>query len=260
MPGDTNISDRTSRPAPFTPAVLYEDNHLLVVNKPANMLTQGDASGRVSLLEHLKDYLKVRDHKPGKVFLAMVQRLDFPVSGALVFAKTSKGATRMSAQVRDRRLSKYYLAVTPASQLASGSGADEEGGWYHYTHLVRRVGDRTVVVGDGPDTKTAVLKVRTLLTSQHFCFHLIQLITGRKHQIRAQLSALGIPVCGDGKYGSQVQVKSGRILLHSYLVQFEHPTQKNMVTVACPPPDELLSPFSSQECARILTSLKDALG
>ena len=98
----------------FIPEILYEDNHLLIVNKPAGMLTQADSSGQVSLLEHLKDHIKTRDRKPGNVYLGMVQRLDKPVSGSIVFAKTSKAAARISAQIRAQQMTKCYLAVTVA--------------------------------------------------------------------------------------------------------------------------------------------------
>lgn len=259
MSSDRQSSDRPAGSDRCTPDVLYEDNHLIVVDKPANMLTQGDASGRESLLEQLKGYIKVRDHKPGKVFLAMVQRLDYPVSGTLVFAKTTKGAKRISAQIRDRRLTKYYLAVTSVNQSVRVNAAEEAPGWQLYTHRLRRVGSKTVVAGDERGGQTAVLRLKTLLRGQHHCFHIIQLVTGRKHQIRAQLSALGIPVCGDRKYGSQVRVKSGRILLHSYQVQFEHPTTKTAVSIGCPPPAELLSMFPYQERESILGALKDSL-
>jgi len=243
----------------YTPEILYEDNHLIVVNKPAGMLTQGDASGRVPLLEHLKGYIKRRDHKPGNVFLGMVQRLDRQVSGVIVFAKTSKGAKRISEQIRERRVLKYYIAVTETAGEASGV-AGERAGWRELSNHLKRSGSRTLVCGsDDPGAQSAVLRMKTLFSDSAGGVHLVRLITGRKHQIRAQLSARGTPIHGDGKYGSVTRTTVPRILLHSCFVRFEHPTRKNALSITCPPPPEFWSVFGDGAQQEISAHLSGAL-
>ena len=236
---------------PFDPEILYEDNHLLIVDKAAGMLTQADASGELSLLEHLKEHVKIRDRKPGNVYLGMVQRLDKPVSGAIVFAKTSKAAARISAQIRARQMVKCYLAVTEADSARPRGGNIDIDGWRLVTHNLSRIGDRTKVHEGNETSQTASLRLKTLLGNSNFAIHAVQLITGRKHQIRAQLAALKMPILGDHKYGSSFQPGSDRILLHSFLVQFQHPTRKTEVAVRCKPAEQFLSVFTEQERTRI---------
>ncbi len=255
MAKENNTGRLSGGPEEFTPEILYEDNHLLFVNKPAGMLTQADASGRMSLLEHLKNYLKVRDNKPGNVYLGMVQRLDKPVSGLLVFAKTSKGAGRISEQIRERQLSKCYLAVTaagPDDDPSRDGGAED---WRLVSHRLTRVKDQSFVDDDISKGQTASLKLKTILVNGEWGFHAVRLISGRKHQIRAQLAALDRPICGDQKYGSEVKTGSGRILLHSYRIRLVHPTKRTRLEVICPPPAELFSSFSAGEREVILAVL-----
>ena len=253
MAKDCNTGRGSAGSQKFIPEILYEDNHLLIVNKPAGMLTQADASRQLSLLEHLKRYIKVRDQKPGNVYLGMVQRLDKPVSGVLVFAKTSKCAGRISQQVRERKMTKYYLATTAAGD---GGGGD----WREFTHQLRRVRDITIIDDSGTTGQTATLQLKTLLDNGTFGVHAVQLITGRKHQIRAQLAGQNMPICGDKKYGSSVMIPNERILLHSYLVRLVHPTKRTRLELICPPPAELLSPFNSLEQKEIVTALHKLQG
>ena len=222
----------------FIPEILYEDNHLLIVDKPAGMLTQADATGQLSLLEYLKDHIKIRDRKPGNVYLGMVQRLDKPVSGTIVFAKTSKAAARISAQIRARQMVKCYLAVTEAGSARQRAGDMDTDGWRTVNHNLSRI------------------KLKTLLENANFAIHAVQLITGRKHQIRAQFSALKMPILGDRKYGSSIQPGSDLILLHSYLVQFLHPTRKTEVTARSSPSAQFLSVFTEQERIKIHSAVK----
>ena len=240
----------------YIPEILYEDNHLLIVNKPAGMLTQADASGQVSILEHLKDHIKIRDHKPGNVYLGIVQRLDKPVSGSIVFAKTSKAASRISAQIRSRQMAKFYLAVTEAEPHRQEEIDIDPDGWRTVRHNLSRIGDRTVVDEGSDASQLASLRYKTLVESTRFGIHAVQLITGRKHQIRAQLSALAKPILGDRKYGSSFQTAVDRILLHSYHVQFLHPTRKTKVEVTCSPAEEFFSVFTERE----RTTIRAALG
>lgn len=249
--------DIEARLEPFKPEILYEDNHLLIVNKPAGMLTQADASGEVSLLEHLKDHIKVRDRKPGNVYLGMVQRLDKPVSGSIVFAKTSKAAARISDQLRAHQMTKCYLAVTVAEPDRQKPRDIATDGWRLISHNLNRIKDRTIVDGGGEMTQTARLKLKTLLENGKMGIHVVQLITGRKHQIRAQLSALEMPILGDHKYGSSFQTLSNRILLHSYMIQLIHPTRKTKVKIVCSPPEEFFSVFSEQERSSILSAIEE---
>ncbi|MBT8345337.1 MAG: RNA pseudouridine synthase [Desulfofustis sp.] len=241
----------------FTPEILFEDNHLLIVNKPAGMLTQGDSSDQVSLLEHLKTHIKNRDRKPGNVYLGMVQRLDKPVSGSIVFAKTSKAAARISAQIRAHQMTKCYLAVTEAESDRRWDRDIGTDGWCVVSHNLSRLKDRTIVDDDSEAAQLASLRFKTLLANGKLGIHAVQLITGRKHQIRAQLSALAMPILGDRKYGSSFQPLRGRILLHSYLVQVVHPTRKIEVKVVCSPPEEFFSLFTEQERTNFRSALEE---
>ena len=247
--------ERIAGSEPFTPEILHEDNHLLIVNKPAGMLTQGDGSGQMSLLDHLKDHIKIRDCKPGNVYLGMVQRLDKPVSGSIVFAKTSKAAARLSAQIRAHQMVKCYLAVTVAEPDRRKEKDFDTGGWRMVSHNLSRIKDRTIVGGEM--TQLARLRLKTLLHNEMLGIHAVQLITGRKHQIRAQLSALALPILGDHKYGSLFQTHGDRILLHSYLIQLVHPTRKTKVKVLCSPSEDFLSVFTGSERSSIISALEE---
>ena len=260
MAKDCNTGRGSADSQQFVPEILYEDNHLLIVNKPAGMLTQADASRQLSLLEHLKRYIKSRDQKPGNVYLGLVQRLDKPVSGVLVFAKTSKCAGRISQQVRERKMTKYYLATTAAGAHAQPAGDGGDGDWREFTQKLRRVRDITIIDDSGTTGQTATLQLKTLLDNGTFGVHAVQLITGRKHQIRAQLAGQNMPICGDKKYGSSVLIQNERILLHSYLVRLVHPTKRTRLELICPPPAELLSPFNSLEQKEIVTALQKLQG
>lgn len=253
-------SEKPARPdtaREYIPEILHEDNHVIAVNKPSGMLTQGDASGEVSLLEHLKQYVKKRDHKPGNVFLGMVQRLDKPVSGVVVFAKTSKGAKRISEQIRNRQVLKYYVAVTPSvGTRSSKEERDRDPGWSELRDQLLRVGSKTVVSKTPKKgTQSAVLQMKTVFRNDNYCLHLIRLITGRKHQIRAQLSARHMPISGDWKYGSQTKIEHGRILLHAYLVRLLHPTRKITLEINCQPLPEFMYVFDDTEQETILERL-----
>ncbi len=238
----------------FVPEILFEDNHLLVVRKPCGLLTQGDRSGSPNLLDLLKAFIKERDNKPGKVFLGMVQRLDKPVSGLILFAKTSKAASRISEQIRKKQLDKIYLAVTSSANILEV----ETGEWQSDEKYLLRNRGKTIISAKGVQgSQQAVLQRKMLCRNSHYAFHLIRLVTGRKHQIRAQLSSDGLVIAGDKKYGSRAAFSvPGGIALHAWYCGFSHPTLKERVELVSTVPKELLNYFSAVEQQRIKENIK----
>ena len=209
---------------------LYLDNHLLVVDKPAGMLVQGDATGDTDLVTWAKGYLKKRFDKPGNVFVGLVHRLDRPTSGVVVLARTSKAAGRLSDQFRSRTTDKRYLAVLEGVLGDRGEAVDG---------VVKRDGGGVrVVAADHPGAQRAVLRWRTVAASGGRSLVEVELVTGRKHQIRAQLAARGAPVVGDFRYGNpQKPFAGGRgIALHAWRLTVAHPTLRTPVTASCAPP------------------------
>ena len=212
----------------FTPQLLFEDNHLLVVEKPANLLSQADLSGNPDLLSLLKDWIKQRDQKPGQAFLGLVQRLDRPVGGVMVFAKTSKAASRLADQVRQRTLQKTYLDVVagvidpPEGTLTDWLQKD------HHSNTVR------VVESGVSQAKQAILHYERIAVHANKSLLRIQLETGRSHQIRVQLAHCGHPLLGDHKYG-QARNLSGPALW-SHQLQLQHPTLRESRLFTSPPP------------------------
>ena len=237
----------------MVPKILYEDNHVLAVMKPAGLLTQGDISGAPSLLEVIKDHIKQRDNKPGNVYLGMVQRLDRPVSGVIIFAKTSKAAGRLSAQIRNHQVGKLYVAATCSANFRGSNGAQ----WSEVANHLLRVKDKTTVIfSPSRNSQYGVLRLKTLCVNKQNCFHLVELVTGRKHQIRSQLAHLGLPICGDQKYGSKVSyaVKDG-IALHGVCCFFNHPVKHQKMMIAAPVPDGFFNYFSGVEMETIKSAL-----
>ncbi|MFW6365314.1 MAG: RluA family pseudouridine synthase [Spirochaetota bacterium] len=214
--------------------ILYENNHLIAVNKRCGTLSQDDGSGRVSMPLLVKEYLKHTYNKPGNAFLGIVHRLDFPVSGALLYGKTSKGASRISEQIRRHTFAKYYLVLCDRSGGTFGE-------WTTLTDYLTRSGDVTVPAAENDTSaRKAIMRIRTVDSFGGSSLHLIQLETGRKHQIRAQLAARGMPIAGDVRYGSTVHIPNA-ILLHCVLLKFLHPTEQSTVIVHAP----LKTPFST---------------
>lgn len=213
------------------PDILFEDNHLLAINKRAGDLSQPDSSGEPPLQSIIADFLKIRDSKPGNVYIGTLHRLDRPVSGVLLFAKTSKAAGRVADLIRLRKFQKFYLAITPLSSFP-----DNE--WIHLTDDLIRDEDITRIASTNENGTHASLHVRTLSHGRHYSLSLIRLDTGRKHQIRAQFSSRNIPILGDGKYGSEVKIEEG-IALHACFLSFEHPVKKEPVIISAPIPEYL---------------------
>ncbi len=211
--------------------ILFQDNHCIAVYKPPGLLTQSDQSREPSLLEQVRDWIKSEHGKPGNVYLGMVHRLDRPVAGAVLFAKTSKAASRLSEQIRERKAGKFYRAVVegtpdpPASELV------------HYLCKQRSL-KATVFPREAPDAKRAELSYRVLESAGGRSELEILLKTGRFHQIRAQLGFIGHPVVGDVKYGAQDPLPEGRIALYAQKLIFRHPVTKENLTIESPPPPE----------------------
>ena len=208
--------------------VLYEDNHLIAVYKPAGTLVQGDETGDVCLMDLVKEYLKEKYQKPGAVFLGLIHRLDRPVSGIVLFAKTSKGASRLSEQFRAHTVTKIYHA------LVEGNIEKKEGVLVHY--IVKDHGKNTVAVYDAPkgDAKYAELKYQVVESREENTVVEIELKTGRSHQIRSQFAHIGHPLLGDGKYGAQKEYKKGAIALAAVELQFDQPVTGERVTITEP--------------------------
>ena len=212
--------------------ILYEDNHLLIVNKPAGMLVQGDHTGDVPLVELGKHYIKEKYDKPGEVFLGVVHRLDRPVSGVVVLARTSKALARMNALFQTRDVEKTYWALVGQ---APPTDADTLTHWLTKNPKKNRANARTQA---GGDSKRAELSYR-LLAGQNDTFLLeVKPLTGRPHQIRVQLAAIGCPIRGDLKYGFAQPNPDASISLHARTLSFVHPVKKTPLKLVAPLPDE----------------------
>jgi 23S rRNA pseudouridine1911/1915/1917 synthase len=211
--------------------ILFEDNHVLVVEKPVNIPSQEDATGDPDMLTILKEDIKVRYNKPGNVYLGLVHRLDRPVGGAMVFAKTSKAASRLSETVRSRTLHKEYIAVV------HGHPPTTHGKLVH--HLLKDV--RTNIVSVVPkgtrDAKEAILEYHVLEQADGMSLVRVVLHTGRPHQIRVQMNAIGCPLFGDQKYGAHVNKAGQQIALWSFELGFPHPVTKESLLFHSLPPD-----------------------
>lgn len=231
--------------------VLFLDNHLLVVVKPAGLLAQADHTGDADLLTLGKALLKERFDKPGNVFLGLVHRLDRPVSGVTVLARTSKAASRLSQQFRGRAPTKRYLALvegTPPGE--SGERVD----FLAKTYTPGRGTQVEVVTPDHPDGKRAVLRWQALASKQGRSLVEVELLTGRAHQIRVQLAALGTPIVGDLRYGARTEHDGHNLALHSYALAFEHPVRRDARRFTAPPPNAWTGALADQARAYVEAS------
>ena len=209
--------------------ILYEDNHLLAINKLPGQITQGDKTGDPCLSDLVKEYIKERDSKPGQVYCGVIHRLDRPVSGVVLLAKTSKALSRMVEKVRTREFEKHYWAVVKNAPPQS-SGMLEN--WL----VKNEERNKSYVFGTArPNAKLARLEYKEIAVSAGG-YHLldINLHTGRHHQIRCQLANIGCPIKGDLKYGAERSNPDGSISLHAYSVTFEHPVRHEMMTIMAP--------------------------
>ena len=214
--------------------IVYEDNHLIIVYKHSGEIVQGDKTGDVPLSEDVKCYLKEKYQKPGNVFLGVVHRLDRPVAGLVVFAKTSKALTRLNKMFRDSEVHKTYWAITKNLPPQS------EGTLTHW--LVRNEKQNKSYAYDHevPHSKKAILKYRLIGQSDHYCLLEVNLMTGRHHQIRCQLAHMGCPIKGDLKYGAQRSNPDGSICLLAHHVEFVHPVSKQLISLDSPLPEDKL--------------------
>lgn len=203
--------------------VLYEDNHIIVVEKPCNILSQGDSTGDSSLMDMVKEYIKVKYHKPGNVFLGLVHRLDRPVGGIMVFARSSKAASRLTTAFQNHSVTKKYLAIVNGKLSGEGRFIDK---------LKKCEDGKTIITEDGKD---AILDYKVLSYNEKFDCTLvtITLQTGRHHQIRVQFSSRGHYILGDQRYGV---LDNQQICLFSYYLSFEHPVTKSLMSFQLLPP------------------------
>ncbi|MDC8105766.1 MULTISPECIES: RluA family pseudouridine synthase [Chryseobacterium] len=210
--------------------IAYEDNHLLVVNKKVGQLVQGDKTGDESLLESIKNFIKKRDAKPGNVFLGLVHRIDRPTSGLVIYAKTSKALSRLTQMVKNREIKKTYWAVVAKEMIP------------HHQRLVHYLkknekNNKAIVFPKATDgAKEAILTYNVIKTLDNYMLLEIDLETGRHHQIRAQLSKIGVPIKGDLKYGAPRSNPDGGINLHARMLTFIHPVTKEEIRIVAPVP------------------------
>jgi len=224
--------------------VVYEDNHIIIVNKQSGEIVQGDKTGDRPLSDIVKDYIKEKYAKPGEVFLGVVHRLDRPVSGLVVFARTSKALTRLNRMFAEGEVHKTYWAIVKNSRsVERGVRSEDANEWHTLEHwLVRNEKQNKSYAYDRerPNAKKAILKYRTIAHGDNYTLLEVQLMTGRHHQIRCQLAAMGCPIKGDLKYGAPRSNPDGSISLLSRRVEFIHPVSKQTITVEAPLPDDPL--------------------
>ena len=214
--------------------ILYEDNHIIIVNKAAGEIVQGDKTGDEPLSETLKKFIKERDAKPGNVFMGVVHRLDRPVSGVVVFAKTSKALSRLNAMFAKGDVHKTYWAITRNKPRSQGETL---------THWIKSVerNNKSYAYDKAVDgAKEARLAYKLIAQSDRYYLLEVRLMTGRKHQIRVQLSTVGTPVRGDLKYGDKRSNPDGSISLHARRICFTHPVSGKEIDVTAPVPDDVL--------------------
>ena len=210
--------------------IVYEDNHMLVVNKKAGQLVQGDKTGDESLLESVKNFIKKRDNKPGNVFLGLVHRIDRPTSGLVIYAKTSKALSRLTQMVKNREIKKTYWAIVAKEMIANSQRL------VHYLKKNEKNNKAIVYPKATEGAKESILTYSLIKTLENYLLLEVDLETGRHHQIRAQLSKIGVPIKGDLKYGAPRSNSDGGISLHARKLQFVHPVTKENIEIIAPVP------------------------
>ena len=208
--------------------VIYEDNHLIIVNKAVGEIVQGDKTGDTPLSEIVKQYIKEKYNKPGNVFCGVTHRIDRPVEGLVVFARTSKALERMNRMFREGEVHKTYHAIV------EGHPEKPEGMLEDYLVSDGRINKTFVTDKSNKDSKLSRLRYRTIESLDSYTLLEIELLTGRKHQIRAQLAAMGHPIKGDLKYGAKRSNRNGGISLQSHRIEFTHPVSKQPIDITLP--------------------------
>ena len=210
--------------------ILFEDNHLIIVNKPSGVLVQGDKTGDTPLLEVIKKYIKDKYDKKGNVFLGLVNRIDRPTSGIVIYSKTSKALSRMNEKLKNREIKKIYWLII-SNKFGYKEGKLE--GWFKKNNKKNKSFFFDNVKSDSKFGQLTFKKIQTL---EKYCKVEVNLITGRHHQIRCNFSEIGYPILGDLKYGSKRSNKDGGIYLHSREVDFIHPVSKKKINIKADPP------------------------
>ena len=211
--------------------LLYEDNHLIAINKKSSEIVQGDRTGDVTMPDEIKAYLKNKYNKPGNVFCGVIHRLDRPTSGVILFARTSKGLERMNKQFREKITRKTYWAIL------ENKPQQQKGTLVHFLKKNEKQNKSYVSNKDSKGSKEAILSYTIISSSDRYHLVEVELKTGRHHQIRAQFSSIGCCVKGDLKYGGKRSNQDGSICLHSRKLMFNHPTTQEEITITAPIPD-----------------------
>lgn len=214
--------------------VLYSDNHLIAVNKPNNIPVQGDETNDKSLIDYVKEYIKETYNKPGEVYLGLVHRIDRPVSGLVLFARTSKALSRMNEMFRENEVKKTYWAIV------KNAPPQHQATLKHYLTRDTKKNKAFCYNKQVADSKLSELSYQIIAKSTNYTLLEVDLKTGRHHQIRAQLSTIGSPIKGDLKYNAQRSNPDGGIDLHSRAMSFLHPVRKEMITITAPVPNQNL--------------------
>lgn len=214
--------------------ILYEDNHVIVINKRASDIVQGDKTGDETLPDKIKLYLKEKYQKPGNVFCGVVHRLDRPTSGAVIFARTSKALERLNAQFRDKETNKIYWAIVEKKP------EKEEGTLIHFLKKNEKQNKSYASKTETQGSKKAILHYKLIASSDKYHLLEVKLETGRHHQIRVQLSSIGCIIKGDVKYGARRPNQDGSVGLHARYLEFIHPTTKEIIKITAPVPDDAL--------------------
>lgn len=218
--------------------VLYEDNHIIAVSKTCHEIVQGDKTGDTPLSDIIKAYIKEKYQKPGEVFLGVTHRLDRPTTGVVLFARTSKALTRLNAMFQSHeQIRKTYWAIVEKNDRLLG---DEAIRLEHYLWRNEKQNKSFVVKSGTKDAKRAVLSYKAIARGDRYTLLEINLETGRHHQIRCQLAAIGCPIKGDLKYGAKRSNPDGGISLHARKIEFVHPVSKQQISIIAPVPDDAL--------------------
>ena len=229
--------------------VLYEDNHIIAVNKTCNEIVQGDKTGDTPLSETVKAYIKEKYNKPGEVFLGVTHRLDRPTSGVVLFARTSKALTRLNEMFREKSAVSHQPSAITKTYWAIVQGAPKQPEARLENYLIRNEAQNKSYISTPPkpspqgrdkDAKLAVLTYKTLVKGDHYTLLEVNLETGRHHQIRCQLAAIGCPIKGDLKYGAKRSNPDGGICLHARQIEFIHPVSKQNICITAPVPNDSL--------------------